>query len=112
MGFLLFVMASWIDRFNFLRVWAPPPPTSERLIALIARVMVPIVVMLHSVMSLLFFRAIDTERRTGWSHASTLACVAIALSACAMGYFLVREHTARGRRVTPARRLRTFREWF
>ena len=110
------VSAGWIDRYNFLRVWAPPPPTSERLIGLVARVIVPIAILGHTLMTFAFFRAIDNERHTGWSNASTLSCVAIGLTTPAILYFLLRQHgtCGAGRRlqIIPAQRLRTFREWF
>jgi len=117
-GCIMFAAAGWIDRYNFLRVWAPPPPTSDRLIALVARVIVPLAIMLHTYMALFFFRAIDIQRNTGWSLASILAAVAIGLTTPLLVYFLISEHSQRllGSRkvgpIVPAHRLRTFREWF
>jgi len=113
-------IGSFVDRTNFLRVWAPPPPTSDRLVALVARVIVPLTVLLHTYMAFAFFRAVDLERHTGWSNASTLACVAIGLSTPPTIYFLLRESNWLGGRrrasVAPgpdkASMLRTFREWF
>ena len=76
----MFAAAGWIDRFNFLRVFAPPPPTGDRLIIFVARVITPFAVLGHTCMSFVFFRAIDVDRETGWSWASVLSLVAVSLT--------------------------------
>lgn len=112
----MFAAAGWIDRYNFLRVFAPPPPTSDRLITFVARVITPFAVLGHTCMSFVFFRAIDVDRETpGWSWASILSLVAVSITTPPILYFFFREHRGSRRRVEvmPGHTIRrTFREWF
>ena len=114
----MMVAAGWIDRYNFLRVFSPPPPTSDRLITFVARVITPVAAMGHIVMSFVFFRAIDVERGvTSMSWASSLSLAAIIISGPPIVHFCIREHLSpAGRRrvgiLPEGPRMRTFREWF
>ena len=41
-AFVFCVVAEFVDRRNLLRVWAPPPPTDNRLIAAVVQLVIPI----------------------------------------------------------------------
>ena len=57
LGLIFCVVAHWIDRYNLLRTFAPPPPTSDRLVAQVLRVVVPCSILLHIVLAVFLFRA-------------------------------------------------------
>ena len=110
LAFLFCVVAEFVDRRNLLRVWAPPPPTDNRLIASVVRLVLPAAILGHMIVAYVFFRAKDAD-----SPSTMIALV----NGCVFGplvlYFVYREHMAtKGVRVqiVPDRRLRTLREWF
>ena len=111
LGFVFCVAAAWIDRYNLLRRLAPPPPTSDRLVANLVRVVVPCSILLHMVIAVFLFRA----KADATAPATGLAYANAAVFGPLVVYFIFREWAnARGRnvRVMAAHRLRTFREWF
>ena len=92
LGFLFCLAAHWIDRYNLLRRFAPPPPTSDRLIAQWLRVVVPCSILLHMTFAVFLFRGKDAERGGGATAPPTiLAYATAALFGPVVLYFMYRE---------------------
>ena len=92
LGFLFCLVAHWIDRYNLLRRFAPPPPTSDRLIAQWLRVVVPCSILLHMTFAVFLFRGKATERGGGATAPPTLLAYANgALFGPLVVYFIYRE---------------------
>ena len=92
LGFLFCLVAHWIDRYNLLRRFAPPPPTSDRLIAQWLRVVVPCSILLHMTFAVFLFRGKAAERGGGATAPPTLLAYANgALFGPLVVYFIYRE---------------------
>ena len=92
LGFLFCLAAHWIDRYNLLRRFAPPPPTSDRLITQWLRVVVPSSILLHMTFAVFLFRGKDAERGGGATAPPTiLAYATAALFGPLVLYFMYRE---------------------
>ena len=92
LGFLFCLAAHWIDRYNLLRRFAPPPPTSDRLIAQWLRVVVPCSILLHMTFAVFLFRGKDAERGGGATAPPTvLAYATAAIFGPLVLYFMYRE---------------------
>ena len=92
LGFLFCLVAHWIDRYNLLRRFAPPPPTSDRLIAQWLRVVVPCSILLHMTFAVFLFRGKAAARGGGATAPPTLLAYANgALFGPLVVYFIYRE---------------------
>ena len=110
-SFLFFVSAHWIDRHNLLRVFAPPPPTTDRMMKSIVRIFLPLAVLMHLVMAAVFFSELEPLP----NGATLIVTVNVAVFAPPVLYFILREQLGRKGRavqVLPQHRFKTFREWF
>ena len=87
LGLIFCVVAHWIDRYNLLRTFAPPPPTSDRLVAQVLRVVVPCSILLHLVLAVFLFRAkaSATAPATLMAYGRALRPAASLLSSSASG---------------------------
>ena len=63
---LYFWLAAWIDRYNLLRRIAPPPVTGPDLTQAAALGVVPLAVLLHVVMALVFFSILRAPAETSF----------------------------------------------
>ena len=87
LGLIFCVVAHWIDRYNLLRTFAPPPPTSDRLVAQVLRVVVPCSILLHLVLAVFLFRA----KASATAPATLMAYGSGALFGPLLLYFMFRE---------------------
>ncbi|KAL1522119.1 hypothetical protein AB1Y20_021761 [Prymnesium parvum] len=109
-AFIFCVVAEFVDRRNLLRVWAPPPPTDNRLIAAVVRLVIPVAVIGHLITAYFSFEAKSAD-----APATYITLISACVFGPVIGYFIYREHAAsEGRRVwiLPGKYLKTSREWF